>query len=300
MDTQHEAHATAAVVVPDRGLLGALKIAPGFGPTPAVGADLGAFLRDRVESRSDRCVLAVDAHRIVGFLVAGPPVPGDRFSGIDPLLEVLAVEVIESYQGQGVFQRMFQAVFRNDLEELILFAVADPVQRRRGESVRAFRDRMLGVFGSVGFFPYPTDYAAATVHRDAVFLVRIGRGVPRHDAEAFVEELQGGPRADHVAVHLSDPDLRNLVRADLERSGFVIDQVGARPRSATGVDVLVTEFDTNGAPVVVHIVDDARLTFTEAGVRVPATQLDRLPGIIRTEIARRRYTRWPKSSPSAT
>lgn len=291
MNTQSKAEARVAVVAADPGSLGSLTVSPGFGSSPIVERDVGAFLRDRVERPGGRCVVAVDGHRIVGFLVVAPPASGDRFSGIGCLMEILAVEVVGAYQGQGVFREMFKTAFRGDLEDLALFAVADPVQRRRRESVRGFRDRMLAVFGSVGFFPYPTDYPAVTMRRDVVFLVRIGRGVPKHDAEAFVEELHGGPRTEHVAVHVADADLRNLVRTDLERSGFVVDQVGARPRPAAGVDVLVTEFEANGAPVVIRIVDDERVTFTDAGVRVPVTQLDRLPGIVRTEIARRRYAR---------
>lgn len=300
MDIRSEVGTGAAVIVPDARSLGTLTVAPGLHPTPATGDDLGAFLRDRVERPGDRCVVAVDAHRIVGYLVAVSPLAGDRFSGIGPVLELLAVDVVEPHRGQGILGKMFRAAFRSDLDELILFAVADPALRRRHESVRGFRDRMLAVFGSVGFFPYPTDYPAASMHRDALFLVRVGRGVPKRDAEAFVDELQGGPRSDHVAVHLADPDLRNLVRTDLERSGFVVEGVAARPRSPGDVDALVTEFDTNGAPVVVRIVDDERLTFSDMEVRVPESQLDRLPGIVRAEIARRRYTRWPRSSPSAT
>lgn len=91
-----------------------------------------------------------------------------------------------------------------------------------------------------------------------------------------------------VAIALRNPDLRNLVRADLEAQGFVITSVTAGPHTSPRVDVLVTEFAGTALRLIVHVVDDlggaaTHGIDTDGGhvVRLPATELGRLARVIR-------------------
>lgn len=85
-----------------------------------------------------------------------------------------------------------------------------------------------------------------------------------------------------MAICLANPDLRTLVRLDLEQQGFEVAAVSGTPQTfdtLTDVDVVVTEFLRPTAPLTIHVVDDTTWP-TPSLVRVPVTRLDTLGAII--------------------
>ncbi len=294
---------TAVLCPVDEMTLGSARFSDGFvGVFDGDSERMRWLLRGIAADAEGRVALAMDGGTVVGFLGLMPPSPGDRFFSVVPVLELAVVEVAVAYRRRGVFTDLFDAVLRDDLEERIVLVIADPAHRDRRESVRAFRDRLTATFGAFGFFPHPTDHPDVALHRDAVLLARIGRGVGRFERSAFFEALRRpAERPARVAVFLKDAGLRNLVRTDLERHDLEVVSVAPAPTPVAPVDVVVTGYagDT-GALVTIRVVDDDRVQVSNGVVHQPSAELDALPQLIRREIARRRYTRWPRSSKNAS
>ena len=263
------------------------------------GDDIGWMLREVADTPGGRVVAGLSEGRIVAFLCLVPPSPGDRFYPVASALEVTAAEVAATYRGHGVFKRMFEAAVGRDLEEQILYAIGDPASRPPGESVRAFRERVVSVFGSAGFFPYPRDHADATVHRDSVLVVRVGRAVPGWDVESFFERLRRPDARVRVAVAVGDGMLRNLVRTDLERHGFDVVSVAATPDGIGSAEVVVTEFaEPAGSLLTVRLVHEGASRANGSTVWQPLADIEKIPDVVQREVARRRDTRWLRSSKS--
>ncbi len=240
--------------------------------------------------------LAVEnGHIIVGYLCAQPPPAKDRLCCASSVIGITATEVASPYRRQGLLRSLFEAAFRPSAEERIVYAIADPALRDPGESKRAYRDRIEKVFGSLGFFPYPTDHPAVMKRRNAVFLVRIGRSVPSWEVQDFVERLRGRRKPATVGIVLGDRDLRNLIRADLEHQGFEVVAVAANPGPLDPVDIVVTEFTgLRGKLATAVVVDGQEEERIDDIVYVPLDRLDCLAGILQRELVHAMESEWQK------
>lgn len=83
-----------------------------------------------------------------------------------------------------------------------------------------------------------------------------------------------------VAIALRNPDLRGLVRRDLESQGFQVVAETPGPLPRCDADVLVTEFLDPTRPLTVWVVDDDKREERRV-VRLPRNQLSRLADVIR-------------------
>jgi hypothetical protein len=82
--------------------------------------------------------------------------------------------------------------------------------------------------------------------------------------------------------------LRNLLRADLERSGFHVLRVSAGD-PIEGTDVLVTDADrAHGRELTVRVANVIEIAGVNGTMFYPATELDRLGEFLREELSRRR------------
>lgn len=259
--------------------------------------EIGSLLRGVAEAPGGRVALGLAASRVVAFLGLVPPAPEDRFYAVPSAVEVAAVRVAEPYRRRGVCRRMFEVAAGPELEDRILYVLAEPSTREAGESVRGYRERVTSVFGSLGFFPYPSRDVQARLGRDAVVLVRIGRGVPTSEVESFFERLGRPDARISVAVFLRDGTLRNLVRTDLERHDFDVVSVAATPSGTGSAEVVITEFtEPTGGLLTVRVVRHEEAGADGSIVRQPVSELDRLPDVLREQMARRRNRRWLRSS----
>lgn len=246
------------------------------------------MLEDVVSTEGGRLAVALDADRIVGYCGARPPRVGARFFPVMSAIELSIFEVARSWRRQGLFTATFEAAFARDLEECIVYAVADPYRREVPETPRAFRALAETVLGTVGMVPLPVDDPEVHRHRDATLFARVGRGVPTADVEDFFKRLRTSAKAS-VAITMRQPALRNLLRADLERGGFhviAVRSAGADP----DVDVLVTDDGAHhGRELTVRLSSDLTEPQSANGTMwFPSTGLDRLPEFLREEIAHRR------------
>src|SRR3990170_2612772 len=256
-----------------------------------------AMLNGVASAPGGRVTVALDGGDVVGFLCLLPPMAGDRFNGLEGVVELAAIEVVGELRGRGIFRAMFEAAFGGSVEDSIAYAVGGTGFRDEGESARSFRRRTVAVFRSLGFFPMPTDYLEAHLRRDSVFLVLVGDRVPRERLEAFVDRVHGNPWGGKakVAIALRNGALRNLVRADLERSGFEVVSVSAEPSTGAEADVVVTEFPEMSGPLTVRVVDGDSLRSNGSTVWLPVTELTRLPDVIRG-----RSETWRRASSAAS
>lgn len=141
-----------------------------------------------------RVVVAVGKGALVeGYLCALPPRSEDVLAPVESAIELVAFEVDEPIRGKGVFTAMFDAAFRDALEEHIVYVNADPDLRGKGESVRDFRRRLASVFGALGFAPAPAAERTGARHDPTTF-VRLGRGVDPLDVTLFYGLLRSGTR----------------------------------------------------------------------------------------------------------
>lgn len=289
------------VVVADERTLPRLSVGPDFRAFYDGDGFAIASMINGVLSADGRVALALEDDVIVGFCCLLPPLAGDRFAAVPAALEVAALEVDATHRGTGLSRRLIVTALGEGVESAIAFAVVDPSFRDPHESPRRFRDRLRIVFGALGFFPYPTDYAGVRVHRDAAFFVRVGARVDGWQVHAFLEALRAGPVPIRVGVVLRDQALRNLVRDDLRHHGFDVVAVAARPGPLEPVEAVVTDDDApRGTVFTVRVVDDEQRSQSGSVIRLPGTSLDTLPGVLRHEIERRRHTRWPRSSSNAS
>jgi hypothetical protein len=235
---------------------------------------------------------------VVGFCCLVAPVPGDRFAAVPGTMELAAMEVAVPFRRRGLFQHLFQTGLRGIAERSIVYAVADPAFREQGESKRAFRSRVAGVLGSVGFFPYPSSYPGAHAHRESAFFVHKGEDVTEEQMDHFLEVLRGPEPSITIGISLQNAGLRNLIRADLEHHGLrVVTVDGGKNGTDVHADVFVTgPQGPEGNVVSIRLVDTDEARFRGSVVWLPSAHVDRLPEIVRREVARRRNTRWLRSS----
>lgn len=181
----------------DEELLDRLPFAEGFSVfCDGAPEHLRAMLRNAIRTPGGHATVATGKDgRVVGYLIVLPPERADRFHTIVPVEEIAAVEVAAPYLRRGVFRSMWEAVYRRTVEGRILTAVCDPAFASGRGSRRAFRRRMVAVFGSLGFSVYPTDHPDVHRRRGAFLMVRIGRGVPASDVDTFLERLRRAGRA---------------------------------------------------------------------------------------------------------
>ena len=285
-----QAQPVAGILAPlDERTLEMLSVANGF--TVTANGDPGritAKLRERVGREDSRVAVAVAAGaRLVGFLAARYPDSDSRMYNVEPAIELDSFEVAGPERSHGLFTAMFGALFRRDLESRIVYVVADPSLRDRHESVRGFRERMASVLGSAGFVPMPTDDVTMHPSVHAALFVRIGRGVPQLDVEEFFTRLRSSADAS-VAISLKGSVLRTYLREDLERCGFQVRSVSA-VGSTDPAEILIT--DDGGTPgrlLTVRLHNSVDVRWHDGALWYPFNELDKLGGVLRAEIERRR------------
>jgi hypothetical protein len=269
----------------DERTLEAVSIADGFRSYQDGDAtDIATMLRVVAASPDDRLAVALaDGERIVGFLCARTHGPGARLYGLVPSMELTAFEVAQPYRRNGLFSELFAALFSGDLEESIVYAVADPQVKERGESAGAFRGRLETVLGRSGFVPLRTDDVELHGTGDATLFVRVGGQVPTPAVEDLFQRL-GALTDVSVVITVHDPVLRNLLRNDLERNGFYVSSVSA-DHDFCPADIVIS--DRNSAPgrkLTVRLAECGEPRSEDGTIWYPSIQLDRLPGFLRAEL----------------
>ncbi|HYZ91573.1 MAG TPA: hypothetical protein VFA34_04160 [Actinomycetota bacterium] len=288
MRTSNDTSAHAVLAPVDAATLSGLEVDDGFeayadgNPTR-----IGSMLIEAAESSTSRVAIALGpARHIVGFAIARSPDRSSRLYTAVSAVELTAFEVARLERRKGVFGAVFRALLRRDLEESIVFSVADPELRLRGETARSFRERLETVLGSAGFAPMPTDEPELHAHRDSTLFVRVGRGVPLPDVEDFYARLRA-PLDVSVAISLRAPVMRNLIRADLERNGFRVRSVSAGGRDE-GADILVTDDGGTGGRLTVRLNGEVEPLWRGDVLWYPVALLETLAPDLRRELIKRR------------
>ncbi|MFC5558283.1 GNAT family N-acetyltransferase [Ureibacillus thermophilus] len=138
-----------------------------------------------------RIIIARNNNTIIGYVTYLYPDPLERWSEdkIENVLELGAIEVVQSYRGTGVGKKLLEVSFMADeMEDYLIFTTEYYWHwdlKGTGLNVWDYRKMMENLMKSVGFEYCATDDPEITSHPANCLMVRIGKRVNEETITRF-------------------------------------------------------------------------------------------------------------------
>jgi acetoin utilization protein AcuA len=134
-------------------------------------------------------VLALAGDRVVGYGVLSRPKREDRWSGMDEVMEVAAIETSRRRRERGIAGAVLGLIARHPrIEDWAVVVVGYAWSwdlRGCGLDAAAYRRMMTRLFASCGFREYATNEANLCLKAENFFLTRIGANLPPAARQRF-------------------------------------------------------------------------------------------------------------------
>jgi acetoin utilization protein AcuA len=153
-----------------------------------------AALAREASLENARTVLALCKREILGYVVLRPPLPGERWGQLSVMREIFC-ELARGMRGQNIMQTLLEVIHQaSDREKLIYYLLGYSWHwdlNGTGRSGLEYRQSIISLVAPYGYKEYPTNDPNVGLHRENIFMARLGLCLSPQEKKAFSRLLFG-------------------------------------------------------------------------------------------------------------